>query len=60
MIEYVIDTHVLFWYLIQSSRLSPSVLSVLNDSESGNAVIHVPSIVLAELFLFKRETRKAH
>jgi PIN domain nuclease of toxin-antitoxin system len=50
MIDYVIDTHVLFWYLIKSSRLSAHLINVLSEGESGRAVIHVPAIVLAELF----------
>jgi len=50
MRDYVADTHALFWYLFRSSKLSPKAISIFKDAEAGNALIHLPAIVFAELF----------
>ncbi len=47
---YVVDTHGLFWYLKDPSRLSPAADAVFRLAETGNAKIIVPAIVVAELY----------
>lgn len=50
MKEYVTDTHALFWYLINSPRLGKNASAAFDEADIGNAVIYIPSIVLAELY----------
>ena len=50
MNEYVADTHALFWYLTNSSLLGKNASAAFDEADAGNAFIHVPSIVLAELY----------
>ncbi|MCG6536693.1 MAG: PIN domain-containing protein, partial [Syntrophales bacterium LBB04] len=42
------DTHALIWWFTGSPKLSPVVVEIFERSESGNAVIFIPSIVIAE------------
>lgn len=44
--KVVIDTHVLFWYLIPNKKLIPEVLEILDKSDQ----IFIPTIVILELF----------
>jgi PIN domain nuclease of toxin-antitoxin system len=48
--RYVVDAHALYWYLKSDSRLSPAADAVFRLAESGNAVIVVPAIVVAEIY----------
>lgn len=50
MNEYVIDTHTLFWYLTNSPMLGKNADVALDEADNGVALIHIPSIVFAELF----------
>ena len=50
MKDYVTDTHSLFWYVSRSSKLGRKAISVFEDAEAGDALIHIPAIVVAELF----------
>ncbi len=52
---YVADTHALFWYLIGSPRLGPLAKQALDEAALGQAVIYLPSIVLAELFFLNQK-----
>ena len=50
MDEFVADTHALFWYLIDSPRLGPNAADAFDAADRGQAIIHIPAIVLAELY----------
>jgi len=47
---YVSDTHALFWYLTANSKLGPNARAAFLEADQGNAIIYVPSILLAELY----------
>ncbi len=47
---YVADTHALWWYLGSSDRLSPAADAVFRLVETGNALLIVPAIVIAEIY----------
>ena len=47
---YVTDTHVLFWYLINSSALGANARLAFDEADSGQALIYIPAIVIAELY----------
>ena len=47
---YIVDTHALFWYRSDSSRLSAAADAVFRLAAVGAARIIVPAIVVAELF----------
>ena len=47
---YVADTHALWWYLNSSDRLSPAADAVFRLIETGNALLIVPAIVIAEMY----------
>ena len=48
--EYVADTHALLWYLQNSLRLSKKANAAFDEADEANAIIYIPSIVLAELY----------
>lgn len=50
MKQYVADTHALFWYLIASPRLGAQAKAAFDEGAAGAAIIHIPVIVLAELY----------
>ena len=50
MSDYVTDTHALYWYLRAAPQLSAKAQAVFLAGEQGQSRIHVPSIVLAELY----------
>ena len=50
MKDYVTDTHTLFWYLSNYPKLGRGASSAFEEAEAGYAFIHIPAIVLAELF----------
>lgn len=47
---YLLDTHVLYWHLIGSSRLSSSAVNIFTEAQAGKAVLVVYYVVLAELY----------
>ncbi len=51
MNRYVADTHALFWYLTNSSKLGPNAMRAFEEGAQGSSIIYVPSIVLAEFYL---------
>lgn len=55
---YVADTHVLYWYLNDASRLSPAADAVFRLAEAGHARIIIPAIVVAELYFLSIKRRK--
>ena len=47
---YIADTHALFWYRQDASKLSPAADAVFRLALAGEAYILVPAIVVAELY----------
>ncbi len=45
---YVTDTHSFLWYLAEDKRLGTGARKIFDKAESGNEIIVVPTIVLAE------------
>lgn len=48
--RFVVDTHALWWYLRSPERLSIAATAVFRLAETGNAIIVVPAIVVAEFY----------
>ncbi len=46
--NFVTDTHPLIWWFIGSSRITPKAVEIFEGCESGQNIIFIPSIVLAE------------
>lgn len=53
--RYVADTHAIFWYLTDSPRLSRAASAVFDRADTGEAVIYLPAIVLAELYFLNEK-----
>ena len=56
---YIVDTHALFWYRSDPTRLSAAADAVFRLADSGSAVIIVPAIVVAELFYLTQKLGRA-
>lgn len=54
---YVADAHALGWHLTDDPRLGRDAARVFESSESGECLILLPTIVLAELFHIGRKKR---
>lgn len=48
--RFVTDTHALWWYFRSPERLSAAASAVFQLAETGNAVVVVPAIVVAEFY----------
>lgn len=48
MMIYVTDTHALLWFLSNDPKLGNNAKEIFEKAERGEAVIIIPSIVLAE------------
>lgn len=48
--RFVIDTHVLWWYLKVPDRLSATADVIFRLAETGNAVLVIPAIAVAEMY----------
>jgi PIN domain nuclease of toxin-antitoxin system len=56
MNSYVVDTHALFWYMMDDARkLSRRASAAFDEADRGDALIYVPAIVLAELYYANRK-----
>ena len=55
MNRYVTDTHALFWYLTASPKLGKGAKSAFDEGASGEALILIPAIVLAELYFLNEK-----
>lgn len=55
MNRYVIDTHALYWYLINSPKLSAAASHVFDEADNGQALLYAPSIALAELHYLNKK-----
>lgn len=57
---YVVDTHAIYWYIVESSRLSQTARQILRDGEAGRDALIVPHIAAAELFWVFRKYHQQH
>ena len=53
--RFVVDTHVLWWYLRAPERLTTAVSAIFRLAETGNATIVVPAIVVAEFYFLSNK-----
>jgi len=54
--NFVTDTHALVWWFIESRKISSKAIEIFDKCESGENVILIPSIVLAEaLSIFEKK-----
>jgi predicted nucleic acid-binding protein len=53
--KFVLDTHALFFYLTNSSKLKAGAKSVFDRFDNGDVTLFVPWIVIAELFWLARK-----
>jgi PIN domain nuclease of toxin-antitoxin system len=51
--RYVIDTHVLVWYLAASKKLRPEVLEILKEIQPGKAQGLISVILLTWMKCFR-------
>ncbi len=56
---YVADAHALGWYFTDDPRLGQQAAQIFEQSEKGECLILVPTVVLAELFHISRKKRIA-
>jgi len=54
---YVVDTHVLIWYLQNSKLLSANAQAIFRASERGETRIHVSAISVAEMYYANQKYR---
>ena len=55
--RFVVDTHVLYWYLAHPTLLSPASRAALSLTEAGLAELWIPAIVIPELDYLCRKYR---
>ena len=53
--SYVVDTHALFWYLTNPTRLSLAARQVFASAIAGSALLVLSPIVLIELYALVRK-----
>jgi PIN domain nuclease of toxin-antitoxin system len=58
MSDHVVDTHALYWYLLDAPQLGRAAGAVMDDAFNGNGFLVVPSIVLAELYFINVKHRR--
>lgn len=54
---YVTDTHALVWYFTGDKRLGAAAKKVFDEATAGDALVIIPTIVLAELLYIARGKR---
>ncbi len=54
---YIADTHALVWHLIGDKKLSLAARGIFTKIEAGEAVLVIPAVVLAELFMIAEKGR---
>ena len=55
--RYVVDTHALVWYLTRDRRLSLRAREVLQGGQSGELLVLVSTVVLAEVLYISERKR---
>lgn len=56
MNEYVSDTMAIVLHL-EKRKSSPTAKQIMNEAENGNAIVHIPAIVLAEILYLSEKKR---
>jgi PIN domain nuclease of toxin-antitoxin system len=56
---FLLDTHALYWHLIDSPRLSAPAAKVFEDAQAGKAVLIVHYIALAELYYLLQKHQRS-
>jgi len=57
MALFIADTHSLAWYFTKSRKLGRKAFQVFRDSTSGEGIIVVPTVVLAEIMDISEKKR---
>jgi PIN domain nuclease of toxin-antitoxin system len=57
LIDFVADTHALYWQLTEPRRLSRAARRAFGAAENGECVCHVPVVVLIEIALLHERRR---
>jgi PIN domain nuclease of toxin-antitoxin system len=57
MLDAVVDTHALVWYLEDSPRLSHAARQVFDDCDRGEIILYVPTICLVEIIYLQEKGR---
>ena len=47
---YAVNTHAIYFSLVDPSKLGPKARAAMQEAEAGRALLHLPSIVAAELY----------
>ncbi len=50
MNDYVVDTHALYWYLTNDTKLGVNAKTVFDEAAKGKVKIWISSIVVAEIY----------
>jgi PIN domain nuclease of toxin-antitoxin system len=54
---YVVDTHVLLWYLTADKKLSQTAHAIIKQAINGQANLVIPAVALAELYMIAEKQR---
>lgn len=57
MTVFVTDAHALIWRLIAPGRLSRAANDAFDRADAGEAQVHIPAVVLAEMFMVAERGR---
>ena len=57
--HFVTDTHALIWHLYSPSRLGAAARDAFSHADDGEAVVHIPAVVLAEVLMVVQRGRLA-
>jgi PIN domain nuclease of toxin-antitoxin system len=57
MNEFVTDTHALLWHLYDQSHLGRAAQATFAQADVGEARIHVPALVIAEILMVAEKGR---
>jgi PIN domain nuclease of toxin-antitoxin system len=56
-VKYVTDTHAFLWHLYLPARLGIEARAAFSAADSGDAIIHIPAVVLAEILMVVQRGR---
>ncbi|PON14190.1 hypothetical protein C2W62_30405 [Candidatus Entotheonella serta] len=56
-VEYLTDAPALLWHLYRPQRLGEQARQVFADADAGQACIHVPAVVAAEVLMVVQKGR---
>ncbi|ETW97196.1 MAG: hypothetical protein ETSY1_23605 [Candidatus Entotheonella factor] len=55
--EYLTDAHALLWHLYEPQRLGSEARQAFAHADTGQACIHVPAVVIAEVLMVVQKGR---